>query len=203
MLAAIIALVLFNGYEALAGTGPTEGGLTATLWPALAFLIGMFPQTGIRWLTERLPLFAPEPNPAVRHAPLAMIEGIEIHDTLRLEELGIDTCYDLAAADFVPLVLKTPYSARQLVDWILQAKLCIYLGDAVKDLRQHGVRTISDLELLSEENLEILVTETSATKFALERAREAVQNDAEIKRMRLLGQTLGRFWEHDEKPGLG
>jgi hypothetical protein len=61
-------------------------------------------------------------------------------------------------------------------------------------------RTISDLELLSEENLEILVTETSVTKFALERAREAVQNDAEIKCMRLLGQTLGPFWEHDEKP---
>ena len=66
-----------------------------------------------------------------------MIEGVESHDTLRMEELGIDSCYDLATADFVPLLLKTPYSARQLIDWILQAKLCVYFGDTVKDLETH------------------------------------------------------------------
>jgi predicted RecB family nuclease len=59
---------------------------------------------------------------AVPRAPLGMVEGIENHDRLRLEELGIDTCYDLATADFVPLVLRMPYSALQLIDWILQAK---------------------------------------------------------------------------------
>jgi hypothetical protein len=51
-----------------------------------------------------------------------MVEGIDNHDSLRLAELGIDTCYDLATADFVPLVLRMPYSALQLIDWILQAK---------------------------------------------------------------------------------
>jgi hypothetical protein len=200
LLAAAIALVFYNAYGALAANGQAEGGVTSSLWPALALLIGMFPQRGVRLLMERVPLFAPKPNPAVRSAPIDMIEGIERHDVLRLEELAIDTCYDLATADFVPLVLKTPYSGRQLVDWILQAKLCVYFGDTVRDLRKHGIRTISDLELLSEEGVEVLVSETAATRFALGRAREAVQNDAEIKRLRRLEQLLGHFWEDEEKP---
>jgi Endonuclease I len=36
----------------------------------------------------------------VRRAPLEIVEGIEFHDSLRLEELGIDTCYDLATSDY-------------------------------------------------------------------------------------------------------
>jgi hypothetical protein len=140
LLASIIALVLYNVYEALASNGDSpESGITSKLWPALAFLMGTFPQRGLRWLTDRLPMFASEANPAVRSAPLEMIEGIMPYDHMRLEELGIDTCYDLATADFVPLILKTPYGARELLDWILQAKLCVYFGAAVHDLRQRSI----------------------------------------------------------------
>jgi hypothetical protein len=153
ILAASTALVLYNAYAALAGvdtSGSTSGGtMTSNICPALAFLIGTFPQRGLRWLTDRLPMLAPETE-AVRRAPLEMVEGIEIHDSLRLEELGIDTCYDLATVDFVPLMLKTPYSARQLIDWILQAKLCVYFGDAVKNLRQQVFRTVIDLAHLTQ-----------------------------------------------------
>jgi len=75
--------------------------------PALlkVYALGMFPQRGVRWLTDRLPMLAPETAPSVRSAPLEMIEGIESDDIMRLEEVGIDTCYDLATADFVPLLL--------------------------------------------------------------------------------------------------
>jgi hypothetical protein len=139
ILAAVMALVVYNAYAALAGggnAGNVSGGvLTSKIWPPLAFLIGTFPQRGVRWLTDRLPMLAPETDAIVARAPLEMVQGIDIHDSLRLEELGIDTCYDLATADFVPLMLKTPYSARQLIDWILQAKLCMHFGEAVKDLR--------------------------------------------------------------------
>lgn len=200
ILAATIALVIYNVYEALAGSDSSSAGMSASLWPALAFMIGMFPERGLRWLTDRLPVLAPAADSSVREAPLEMIEGIELDDVFRLEELGIDTCYDLAAVDFVPLILRTPYSARQLVDWILQAKLCVYFGDAVKDLRQRGIRTIMDLEPLTQEDVEALVSETSATKYALKRAQESVQNDAEIKRLRALGQVLGRFWEKEDEP---
>ena len=106
----------------------------------------------------------------VRPTPLEMIEGIESHDVLRLDELGVDTCYDLATADFVPLLLKTPYSGRQLIDWILQAKLCVYFGEGVKELRRFGIRTIVDLEALTAEEIATLPQDTSVTATVLVRA---------------------------------
>jgi hypothetical protein len=201
ILAASTALVLYNAYAALAGvdtSGAASGGtMTSNLWPPLAFLIGTFPQRGLRWLTDRLPILAPE-SETVRRAPLEMVEGIESHDSLRLEELGIDTCYDLATADFVPLMLKTPYSARQLIDWILQAKLCAYFGDAVKHLRQQGFRTIIDLAQLTPKEIEALAAETTLTKSALEHAQQSIKHEAaDLERLREAARLLGTFWEHE------
>lgn len=202
ILAAIIAVILYNGYEALAGPAPGDGdsagGITGNIWAALAFLIGMFPQRGLRWLTRRLPILSTEHNASVREAPLEMIEGIEVHDVLRLEEQGIDTCYDLAAADFIPLVIKTPYGARQLIDWILQAKLVVFFGEAVKDLRQRGIRTILDLQDMGI-NFDALSKETALTKSALERARKSIENP-EIKRLSEAGEKLGKFWQNEDPP---
>jgi hypothetical protein len=199
ILAAVTALVIYNAFAALAGEAPDQGGVTAGIWPALAFLIGMFPQRGLRWLAGRLPMVSPAGEEAARKAPLERIEGLESHDVLRLEELGIDSCYDLATADFVPLVLRTPYSARQLIDFILQAKACVDFGDALQDLRRHGIRTVVDLEPLTPEELEALATETSATRSALAHAQEAVRSDPAIARLREAGWLLGRFWEREEE----
>jgi hypothetical protein len=205
ILAAITALVLYNAYAALTSAdtaAPASGGvMLSNIWPPLAFLIGTFPQRGLRWLTDRLPMVGPETEASVRRAPLELVEGIELHDSLRLEELGIDTCYDLATADFVPLILKTPYSARQLIDWILQAKLCVYFGDAVTNLRQQGFRTVIDLEQLTPKEIETLAAETALTKSALEHAQQSVKKEAvELERLRKAGQVLGTFWEHEDTP---
>ncbi len=204
--ASLIAMVIYNATDALAlfsGEDPSSGeGLLAKIWPALAFLIGMFPRQGIRWFTERTPFLSSQGNASVRKAPLEMVEGIGSYDSLRLEELGIDTCYDLATADFVPLKLKTPYSARQLIDWILQAKLCACFGEGVKDLRRHGIRTVVDLMHLKEEDIEPLSTETALTKSALRQAREAVIRDKEIRRLYKTGLILGQFAQIDDDTSL-
>ena len=199
LLASIIALVLYNAYEALASDGEPGSGITAKLWPALAFLMGTFPQRGLRWLTERIPMFASESHATVRSAPLEMIEGITLYDHMRLEELGIDTCYDLATADFVPLILKTPYGARELVDWILQAKLCVYFGAAVNDLRQQSIRTIKDLKGIDANDFKTLAAETTLTERALQRAQKAIENDREIERLCQAAELLGHFWEREDE----
>ena len=200
ILAAVVAVILFNAYSALAGAGTSDGGITANIWPALAFVIGIFPQRGLRWLSDKNPMMSQAGDPSVRLAPLEMLEGIEAHDVLRLEELGIDNCYDLAAADFVPVLLKTPYSARQLIDWILQAKLCLYFGDSVKELRRLGIRTILDLEALSDEEVASLPLDTSVTTTVLGRARDSVKTSPELSRLREVGQLLGSFWGRKESP---
>jgi hypothetical protein len=107
--------------------------------------------------------------------------------------------YDLATADFVPLMLKTPYSARQLIDWMLQAKLCVYFGDAVKHLRVQGFRTVIDLAQLTPKEIEALAAETALTKSALEHAQQSVTHEAaELERLREAGQVLGTFWAHED-----
>jgi len=192
--AAVVAMVIYNAYSALSGGDTADGGITANIWPALAFLIGIFPQRGMRFLSDKVPMLGQATDPSVRPAPLEMIEGIEAHDVLRFEELGVDTCYDLATADFVPLLLKTPYSGRQLIDWILQAKLCVYFGDGVKDLRRFGIRTLVDLDALSPEEIETLPHDTSVTTNVLTRAISSVRSSSEIARLREVGQLLGIFW---------
>lgn len=194
ILAAVVALVIYNAYEALPGTD----GITESLWPALAFVIGMFPKRGLKWLTERIPLFATETNPTILKAPLELIEGLTVNDKIRLEEVGIDSCYDLAPHDFVPLVLKTPYGARELADWILQAKLCVYFGEAVNDLRQLGIRRITDLEDLKcngkEYSIQDLARDTSVTAEAITRAQRWLQdNSEEIVRLLHVEKRLGTF----------
>jgi hypothetical protein len=192
--AAVVVVVVYNAFSALSGGVGSDGGITANIWPALAFLMGIFPERGMRYLTDKVPLLSQGNDTTVRPAPLEMIEGIESHDILRLEEIGVDTCYDLATADFVPLLLKTPYSARQLIDWILQAKLCVHVGAGVKDLRQLGIRTVVDLEPLTPEEVEALPQNTSVTASALGRAIAAARNSSEIARLREAGQLLGMFW---------
>lgn len=199
ILASIIALVIFNAYEALSGGSNTGGGITSNIWPAIAFIIGMFPRRGQQLLMERLPFVAPVSNPTVPKAPLEMIEGITIHDRMRFEEQGIDTCYDLATADFIPLILKTPYGARELVDWILQAKLCVHFGESVKELRLHGIRTALDLKNLDLEkntvgiDIDKLASEIALTKLTLQLAKESIENDPEIERLCIVARKLGEF----------
>lgn len=205
LLAGALAVVIFNAYEALAGGGNTSSaqGIGKTIWPALAFVLGMFPQRGLTWLREKIPMFSPEKDPTVRALPLEMIEGIEMHDRLRLEECGLDSCHDLATTDFVPLAIHTPYSARTLIDWMLQAKLCIYCGDAMRDLRAYGIRTIIDVETMTPEQMDVLSQETSVTRPALERAKLYLGRSQEVTRLRKIGNLLGVFATAvvDEEPG--
>jgi len=188
ILAAVIAFVIYN---ALASSNDSTSEWS-NIWPAMAFLIGTFPQRGLHWLMDRLPIFSSKTDPSVRKIPLEMIEGITIKDKLRLEELGIDNGNDLANTDFVPLMINTPYGARELLDWILQAKLCVYFGEAVKDLRQNGIRTIIDLGDLKKEDINRLAAETSATKSVLIRAKESLK-DVEIELLRKVVKELGKF----------
>ena len=190
ILASTLAVLVSQAFGAL--TSQETVGLA---WPAVAFLIGTFPQRGIHWLNARLPVISADSDPTVQRMPLERIQGISLLDRMRLEEVGIDSCYDLATADFVPLILKTPYGARELIDWILQAKLAVHLGDAVGDLRARGIRTVVDLQQIeSDEEMTSLAAETPATKAAIARAASSAKDDPEMVRLLELGRLLGRYW---------
>lgn len=200
ILSAAVTLVVYGGYEALTGPNGGDGdpGITTAIWPAFGFVMGMFPQRALHWLTNRVPILASEPDPTKRSTPLEMIEGIELLDRMRLEELGIETCYDLANADFVPLTLRTPYSARQLVDWILQAKLCALFGPDIRELREKSIRTAVDLKEADPATFPEIAATTRISLAGLRNAHAATQRDSEIDRLRKAAERLGRFWRDAE-----
>ena len=56
-----------------------------------------------------------------------------------------------------------------------------------------------DLEHMGQADLAALARETTATESALLRARKSVQDDVEIKRLRRIGQLLGRFAKDEDE----
>jgi hypothetical protein len=193
LLASTLALLIFNAFASSEGNTAAGATIDMSLWPAVAFLIGTFPQRGLHWLASRVPMLATKPDPSVRVMPVDMIEGIEAYDKMRLHELGIDSCHDLASADFIPLVLRTSYSAREVTDWILQAKLCIYCGQAVGDLRHQGIRGVVELADLDDEQILDLSKNTSASEFSLRQARDLVARDPDIKRLQMVAGKLSEY----------
>lgn len=174
---------------------PTSDGILILT----VFLVGMFPQKGVRWLISKIGLSGQDNHPSVRNLSLSMVEGMTSYDIFRLEEQGIDTCYDLANADFVPLLLKTAYGARELIDWMLQAKLCVRFGDATGELRARGIRTITDLEGLDDDYLETLAKETTLLLASLKHASKKSVADHNIERLKRAAELLGHYWEGDDK----
>ncbi len=195
--ASMVALLTYHAMDPLTNSGSEL--LSSNLMPAAAFLIGMFPQRAIRWLTHRINFLNYDKNSSARTMPLEVIEGIDAFDKMRLEELGIDNCYDLAASDFIPLLFKTPYCARQLIDWLLQAKLCIRFGDNVKILRGFGIRTIVDLMNLGPKQRKELEKHTPLNEFGISNAIGTAESNADIQRLRKAAHLLSRYWEREEE----
>jgi Na+-transporting methylmalonyl-CoA/oxaloacetate decarboxylase gamma subunit len=179
------------------------GNSSHLLMPIVAFLIGLFPQRGLQWLTSKFSIFTREANPSVRDLPLEMVEGITLYDRVRLQEMGIDSCYDLANLDYIPYLFKTPYSPRILIDWILQAKLCVYFGEQVSQLREHGIHTVWQLRQLDEETLKMLAKNTTLTEDTLLQAYRQIATNKEIQRLVLAQLKLSRYWNPDDTEDMG
>lgn len=206
--ATILALVIFNLSEAApdmfasnistanatSGDPPSDLAASQLFTPVLAFLVGMFPQRALNWLTNKFSVFSQKHDESVRDLPLDMVEGITLYDRVRLQELGIDDCYDLANVDYIPCLFKTPYSPRALISWILQAKMCVYFGEHVKDLREQGIHTVWQINKYEVEKLKELVKSSSLTEDKLVRVKKLISEDHEIERLVAAQKLLSQYW---------
>jgi hypothetical protein len=188
--AAIIALMVYHMLPDIADPGGAEGGIGSSFLPALAFLIGIFPQRALQYLTDRLNTVLSQTEAKAREVPLELVQGISVNDRLRLAEEGIESCFDLANAEFVQLLFTTPYQPLELIDWQLQARLVLYFGKSAEEMRDHGVRTISDLKMLDDAEAVALAEKTSATRPAVEMARRRAQQDGSVEFLESLRRTL-------------
>jgi hypothetical protein len=134
---------------ALDGTGLLQGPSAKVT----AFLLGMFPELGLRlaWRTLRTApakLTGKDDNPLTERYPLRDLDGINLWTEARLLEEGIENMQNLATANLVNLMLHTRRPVNCLVDWIDQAFLYLRVKDkpARDRLRRIGIRTATDLE---------------------------------------------------------
>ncbi len=111
----------------------------------IAFLTGLFPERGLRLLMDKSASFFPnKKDQEVKNLPLEAIEGISYMHRLRLNEVGIDNVQNLAQFNFMLLIIKTPFPARILLDWVSQAKLLMEFREYAPELHKVGIRSALD-----------------------------------------------------------
>jgi hypothetical protein len=141
----------------------TMQGVSQQTELAFAFLIGFFPELGLRALRQTLAgVMRALPIGTDERFPLRQLDGVTIWVQARFLEEGIEDMQNLATANLVDLMLHTRMPISRLVDWIDQAFLYLRVGNGNgrssktdqgttdesgdrKLLRRYGIRTATDL----------------------------------------------------------
>jgi hypothetical protein len=141
----------------------TMQGVSQQTELAFAFLIGFFPELGLRALRQGLAsVMSALPIGTDERFPLRQLDGVTIWVQARFLEEGIEDMQNLATANLVDLMLHTRMPISRLVDWIDQSFLYLRIGNGNgrtaktnqgaddesgdrKLLRRYGIRTATDL----------------------------------------------------------
>jgi hypothetical protein len=188
ILAALVALTLHHLFSALPGEKYFE-----SIMPVIAFLTGMFPERAIHYLKNRISIFSGKDNKIAKDLPLDMLEGMSLLHKIRLSEIGIDNAQNLANANLIEVYLKTPFQAKQLVDWAGQAKLFMYFKSEIDKLREIGIRTIYDLKIIKETEgrLKEVAQSTGIPELQLEIVCRRIEEDPSMGRLQKVISVIG------------
>lgn len=165
----------------------------------LAFLTGIFPESGFRLLMEKVSIFSSKMDDKKVNYSLGRIEGISEMHKIRLNEIGIDNVQNLAQFNFFMLIIKTPFAVRTLLDWMAQAKLMIEFQDQMEELQKVGVRNVMDfLDALLEhpERFEEIAKITGINKLALQVNFENIRADQSVELLMHFRNNL-EFYQHN------
>jgi hypothetical protein len=129
---------------------PAPEGVAVAVLLGVAFLSGLYPLLGLNVLIDRLPSWLrfkrdiAEAGQIGRSFPLDLVDGIDPSIGFRLSELDFGDVQNLATANPVELLVETPYSFGQILDWMAQAQLLAELGpQGFLAARQLGIRDIA------------------------------------------------------------
>jgi hypothetical protein len=148
--------------------------------PVIAFLTGMLPEQALLFLQDRSKIFANTGAARSRELPLMMIEGINTFHKVRLGEVAIDNSQNLAEANLIELLLRTPFPPNQVIDWIAQAKLHVFLKDDIEKLRAIGIRNAFDFVAEGSDRLETVAAETHLSAVQLSVVYHRLNEDPAI-----------------------
>ncbi|MCB0210665.1 MAG: tetratricopeptide repeat protein [Anaerolineae bacterium] len=118
------------------------------VWAALlAFVIGVFPDRGIRWFGQLTNRIFNSSSERTNSYPLKNLVGISAWHEARLAEMGIDDAQNLATVDIRKLLLTTSFDTQEIVHWIDQAILYVKVGSKIERLRDAQITTFHELRL--------------------------------------------------------
>jgi len=141
LVVAVFVALMFNHLQGiLFPSGTTYGP------EAIGFGAGLFPDAALASLNQKLRKMLLESDPLLETFPLDLIQGVSPFRKLRLFEMGLDNCENLAAANAVELFLKSNLKLVEVVDWIGQAQLAVLVGSKnFVTMQSNGYRTVIDL----------------------------------------------------------
>ncbi len=112
----------------------------------IAFFIGFFPEQGINWITATAQKWLKQQGGVSKETRLSEIEGLSMWHQGRLKQEGLDNVQNLATADVPALIVGTPFTINQIIDWVDQAILLIHTnGEQFENLEKAGVIRASDV----------------------------------------------------------
>ena len=188
ILAPLLALML--SHMVGAGVVSSDSGWSTALLPVAAFMTGLIPAAVLFFLQDWFVRALKSYGFHAHHLPLSMIEGLNRFHEVRLSEAGVDNAQNLAQADLIELGLATPYPPEQLLDWIDQARLYLYLRNDLKLARDHRLRTASDLVALKAEDIKNLQDIPGLAR--LDVATSLLTHDPNQKRIEAWRQALSK-----------
>jgi hypothetical protein len=150
----------------------------------VAYFIGFFPEQGLNWITATAKKALGQRGGIAKETRLSEIEGLSIWHQGRLRQEGIENVQNLATADVPALVIGTPFSVHQIVDWVDQAILLTYASqEQFEALEKVGLRCASDVLTATGDNKRLtqLASATGLDKDGLRMLYLALQSALNIK----------------------
>lgn len=152
---------------------------------ALAFFIGIFPETGLALVQDVLKkVFGKIIETIEEQHPLTELEGINLYDRTRLLEEGIENVENLAHSNLIELLARTRIPTGRLVDLFDQALLYLHLGSeddgqssTRTKLQEYGIRTATELERVLKEEDGLLKGELGTLENKLKVIECALSDD--------------------------
>jgi tetratricopeptide (TPR) repeat protein len=132
------------GSESAGNSGITEPQAWAVL---LAFVIGVFPERGIRWFNQLTGRILSSPADPSSERPLVNLLGVSPLHAARLAEIGLDDAQNLATIDIRKLLVTTQFDTHEIVNWIDQAILYVKVGDKISRFRDAHIATFHELRV--------------------------------------------------------
>jgi hypothetical protein len=113
----------------------------------IGFGVGLFPDSALALVNDRLRVLLLGSGAGVEELPLDIIQGISPFRRSRLFEMGLDNCQNLVAANAIDLYLLSNLTLIEVIDWIAQAQLAIVVRkEKFKKLPENGYRNVADFE---------------------------------------------------------